>query len=408
MSETLKFGAGEWATKVGSTLAYNSENGNFKPLPFNFTRSTSATRVNKDGLIEVVSNNKPRIDFLNDSNGALLLEPARTNLITYSEAFDNAYWTKSGSSVVSGFVSPDGTANAFKLVEDSATSRHTITMANTPVSVANHSASIFVKANGRTKIALSEEVATGLYASFDLTTGTVLSESGISSKIEALADDWYRISYTSLSGTFFLLRVCLLPDSYTTGAVTGTYTGDGTSGVYIWGAQLEQGSYATSYIPTQGAISTRVAEVCSGAGNDQVFNDSEGVLMMEINTSDTSAVPIISLSNGNASNEIEFAYYGTNQFNFILRVSGGTSNVIGTVNASDFSKFAVSYTTTDFKVYLNGFLIGSNTLPSPLSGLNTLDFNFPGGGNHFYGNTKQIQYFDRALTDAELINLTKI
>jgi hypothetical protein len=77
MSTTLKLGAGNWATKAGSLLSYNDENGNFKPLPFNFTRSTGGTRVNKDGLIEVVTNNKPRIDFLNDSNGALLLEPTR-------------------------------------------------------------------------------------------------------------------------------------------------------------------------------------------------------------------------------------------------------------------------------------------------------------------------------------------
>jgi hypothetical protein len=94
MANTLKFGNGQWATKVGSTLAFNDENGNFKPLPFNFTRSTSGTRVNKDGLIEVVTNNKPRIDFLNDSNGALLLEPQRMNLVQYSEDFSNAYWSK--------------------------------------------------------------------------------------------------------------------------------------------------------------------------------------------------------------------------------------------------------------------------------------------------------------------------
>jgi hypothetical protein len=85
MANTLKFGNGQWATKVGSTLAYNDEGGNFKPLPFNFTRSTSGTRVNKDGLIEVVTNNKPRIDFLNDSNGALgaQIEQEATLLLTY-------------------------------------------------------------------------------------------------------------------------------------------------------------------------------------------------------------------------------------------------------------------------------------------------------------------------------------
>ena len=94
MSNTLKFGNGKWATKEGSTLAYNDENGNFKPLPFNFTRSTSATRVNKQGLIEVVSNNEPRIDFKDNSNGVLLLEPSRSNLITYSEDFTDVSWSK--------------------------------------------------------------------------------------------------------------------------------------------------------------------------------------------------------------------------------------------------------------------------------------------------------------------------
>ena len=81
---TLKFGNGEWYGKEGTILAYNDENNNYKPLPFNFDRASSATRVNKQGLIETVGADQPRIDYLNDSNGALLLEPSRTNLIPYS------------------------------------------------------------------------------------------------------------------------------------------------------------------------------------------------------------------------------------------------------------------------------------------------------------------------------------
>ena len=94
MSNTLKFGNGQWATKEGSTLAYNDENDNFKPLPFNFERGSSATVVNKDGLIETVGSDMPRIDYKDDSEGALLLEPQSTNLITYSEAFDNVIGLK--------------------------------------------------------------------------------------------------------------------------------------------------------------------------------------------------------------------------------------------------------------------------------------------------------------------------
>ena len=80
MANTLNLGNGNWATKEDSLLAYNSENNNYKPLPFDFTRASSATRVNKDGLIETVGGGKPRIDFKDDSKGALLLEPSRTNL----------------------------------------------------------------------------------------------------------------------------------------------------------------------------------------------------------------------------------------------------------------------------------------------------------------------------------------
>ena len=78
---TLKFGNGEWYGKKDTILAYNDENSNFKPLPFSFDRASSATRVNKDGLIETVGSGEPRIDYKDDSKGALLLEPSRSNLI---------------------------------------------------------------------------------------------------------------------------------------------------------------------------------------------------------------------------------------------------------------------------------------------------------------------------------------
>ena len=79
MAQKLKFGNGTWATKEGSTLAYNDENNNYKPLPFTTTRNSIGTRVNKEGLIEVVGNDIPRIDYTDSADGVLLLEPSRTN-----------------------------------------------------------------------------------------------------------------------------------------------------------------------------------------------------------------------------------------------------------------------------------------------------------------------------------------
>ena len=125
MAQKLKFGNGTWATKEGSTLAYNDENNNYKPLPFTTTRDSIATRVNKQGLIEVVGNDIPRIDYTDSAEGVLLLEPSRTNLFEYSEDFSNSYWSKIGSGsgiapiVTAEYaISPDGTQNASRVQFD--------------------------------------------------------------------------------------------------------------------------------------------------------------------------------------------------------------------------------------------------------------------------------------------------
>ena len=274
MSNTLNLGDGKWAAKEGSLLAYNSENGNYKPLPFNFSRDSKATVVNKDGLIKTVGSGQPRIDYKDDSKGAMLLEPQRTNVITYSEAFSNSYWAKSNASVVSGFTSPDGTTNAFKLVENSNNSSHILYKNNITTGSGKTTLSIKAKAGERKWILLGDfEQGNRVY--FDLengVAGTVLGSPN-SYSITALQNGWYDITLTTTATTKIDFQVYLA-----TGNNQEIYQGDGTSGVYIFGAQLEQGSYATSYIPTQGSAVTRLADVCSNGGNEQVINSREGVL----------------------------------------------------------------------------------------------------------------------------------
>ena len=89
MAQTYKFGNGTWATKKGSTLAYSDTNNAFKPLPFSFERNSIATRVNKEGLIEVVGNDIPRIDYTDSTEGALLLENSATNLLLIQKILVN-------------------------------------------------------------------------------------------------------------------------------------------------------------------------------------------------------------------------------------------------------------------------------------------------------------------------------
>ncbi len=118
-------------------------------MPFAFTRSTSATRVNKEGLIEVVTNDQPRIDYTDSSNGVLLLEPARTNLIPRSNEFTHSSYVRNGTTATTGFLSPDGTLNAYKLLEDNSNAIHRIYQTATVTGSPNTTISIYVKYLGR-------------------------------------------------------------------------------------------------------------------------------------------------------------------------------------------------------------------------------------------------------------------
>jgi hypothetical protein len=404
MAATLKLGDRKWATKEGSLLAYNDENNNYKPLPFDFTRASSATRVNKQGLIETVASGVPRIDFT-DANGALLLEPQRTNLITYSEDFSNAFWLIQNSSItLNSTISPDGTLNAAKLTENTSNSTHRILNGAGLTVSGDVSISVFAKKGERNWIRLTNNNIQGAF--FDLDNGVVGDVIvGIDAKIENYGNGWYRCSISQTGVANERLGVYTSIDGVNT-----TYTGDGTSGVYIYGAQLEQGSYATSYIPTQGSAVTVLADVCTGAGNDQVINSAEGVLYAEISAlADGGSFRTLSISNGNSTSNVVGLLYRTavNEIWMQVRGSGVETNInLYDVNQNENNKIALLYTADLIKIFVNGILKGSTTMISIPIGLNNLKFTRADGNEPFYGNIKDLQVFTTALTDAELIALT--
>ena len=409
MAQKLKFGNGTWATKKGSTLAYNDENNNYKPLPFTTTRNSIETRVNKEGLIEVVGDDKPRIDYKDSADGVLLLEPSRTNLISYSEDFSQSYWTKSGSSILSNnAISPDGSLNASKLVENTSNSAHRIFNGSGLSVSGNVSMSVFAKKGGRNFIRLTNNNIVGAF--FDLNNGVVLGvSSGITAKIEDFGNDWYRCSITQTGVANERLIVYLSNNGIDT-----TYQGDGTSGVYICGAMLEEGSYPTSYIPTYGSTVQRAADTASGAGNSEVFNDSEGVLFANILPSTfTDVAPnyykTITVSDNTTSNRVFVGVTSTSKLSIGLAIGGTNSFFPETPIAEINVKVALKYTTNSITAYLNGFkpqtpISGSFNFAS--GALKSLNLNDAAGGYPFYGKTKELGYYDTALTDEELEYLT--
>jgi hypothetical protein len=406
MANTLKFGNGQWGTKVGSTLAYNDEGGNFKPLPFNFTRSTSGTRVNKDGLIEVVTNNKPRIDFLNDSNGALLLEPSRSNLALYSEQFNNAAWI--GSAVTRSaneIISPDGSQNADKLTASATFSN--VGQSYTSVNDADYTLSVFVKLPTSNQIGLRlSSGANDVRRAFNLSTLSISAMGGnnqelIDEGIEDYGNGWYRCYLT-----------CKADGTSATANIYPKNSSDGTlQSVYAWGAQLEAGSYATSYIPTQGAISTKVAETCNDAGNDQVFNGSEGVLFVEMSAlANDSTTRRINLRNSSGSNQIRIEFGNSSNLISAVLFNGANQAVINNTsnNILNSNKIAFKYKENDFALWINGVEVGTDIIGTTIGAgiLDRIDLSL--SPNQTYSNIKQIQYFNTALTDLQLQQLTTL
>ena len=408
MANTLKFGNGNWATKEGSTLAYNDENNNFKPLPFSFERGSSATVVNKDGLIETVGNGMPRIDYKDNSKGALLLEPSRTNLITYSEDFSDAYWSKARALVTANqFISPDGSQTADKYRLNCTSNRSQISRTIYSVGT-QYTTSLFVKYDSVKYFYISNAGASAYRTVFDIENGTIVStgSSVDASKIENYGNGWYRCSAT-FTAAYTTLYYKLSPNS---NSATFTNTTDFS---YIWGAQLEQGSYATSYIPTSGSAVTRLAESCSQTAPDSVIGQTEGVLYAEIKaneTSNASSRRTISLSDETNSNRIYISFDDEyNKLN-ILIIVGGTTVTVSNVDISNqntYNKVAVRYNSGDSAIYVNGVLKNSFNDTFSSGVFNALKFQNRGSGEFFYGNVKDVRVYNTALTDEELESLTR-
>ena len=377
---------------------------------FTVVRATEATRVNEAGLIETMGANVPRLDYSAGGCPVLLTESQRTNSIIQSENFSNAAWGKSGVTITSNsIISPDGTLNADLLTADGTNLQHAVLQSNTSSS---KTMSIFAKAGTQQFIQILTSGTAAPVANYDLINGTTnLVGSSSTASIENYGNGWYRciLSTTdAAAGTFY---IC-----YSQSLVSGRFPSFASSNtVYLWGAQSEiSASYPSSYIKTEGSAVTRNGDQVFGAGDAATFNDSEGVLMAEISAlADDLTNRRISISNGTTSDNdrINLMYTSaSNQIVINYKASGTTRVSFSyTLNdVTDYNKVLMLYKSGDFRFYVNGFKLDtdSNTTMIADGTLSELAFEDATNGNPFYGNTKQLQYFNTVLTDSELETLT--
>ena len=360
-----------------------------------------------------ITDNVPRLDYTDSSCPALLLEPLRTNKESNSELLGT--YSNSIIRLVNDTTSPEGLVNANKIVEAAATARHEIY--SDPISFNGnlHTISFFAKADERRYVSafIGGDPAYG-GVTFDLQTGTISQTSGgTTADVVDYGNNWYRCSFTTNYPSSSQVYLCMRTAD--NNVDVQTYAGDGTSGFYIWGLQVEAGSYATSYIPTYGSSVTRVVDSCLGAGNANTLNSTEGVLYTELSRFASSGVVdycSIGISDGTNNNQVVFKFRNSiNTFYTTIQSSNGNTRTDLSHTFSDLSettKIAVKYKVNDFALWVNGVEVRtSNNANTPI-GMDTFNFASATLSEPFYGNVNQILIFNTSLSDTELAALTTI
>jgi hypothetical protein len=371
----VKLGNGNWAVKEDKLLAYNDNSGLFFNKEFDFSRGSTATYVGRDGLIASAASDTPRIDFTNDTKGHLLLEPSRTNSITYSEDFSQ--WIPTNVTVTANQVlAPDGTLTADKIDFSASTSSRLAKIIN--LSSGTYTFSVYLRSvsgSGNFRLALAKQ-------------GGV-----VSTKTIYLTEEWQRfeLEYTYDGLTNLIAYVGYYIDN--------TYLQE----VYAWGAQIEAGSYATSYIPTTGAASTRNADVCNNSGSAQDFNSEEGVLYAEYKmVNQVASFPQIRIADSSLQNQVSFYTYN-NTLQYYVK-SNNINVILGSISVSENTdyKFAISYSSSETSIFLNGVKQGSYLNKDMPSNLEKLDIVTSDNVSKY----KTVAVFTEALTDEQLEKLT--
>ena len=376
-------------------------------------RATTATRVNSEGLIESVATNVPRLDYTNGSCPSILVEPQRTNLVTYSEQFDNAVYINTENTTVSANIgtSPDGFLNADKLIPQATSNYHRIVRNFTGIALTPHSFSIFVKRDGYDFFLIRVSDGANNNISFDLVNGIVtFVASGFTAFIESYENDWFRIgfirTFSSVNPSIFLRSQ---PTSTTDNNIL-TFTGDSTSGAFIWGAQLESSSYATSYIPTTTASVTRNADVISKTGISSLIGQTEGTLFIHFNKNYSAASErYIALGDGTTSNRIMIIGGTSGSIRGFISNGAAIQFDVSTGTAIGNYKIALSYKNNDIAFYINGVQISLDNLATIPSTSNLyLGSHETGLSEYLNGFINLAAIWKTRLTNSELATLTTL
>ena len=411
MSFGLGFGfPGTVAAGSGATLALQFAGATALDPRITFTRASSATFTNSAGLVASAATNVARLDYdpVTRQPKGLLIEEARTNVILYSGAISvaNGWATDAVSTLATNqATAPDGTLTASQLQY---ISNKYIYQNKTVTTATAYTWSLFVKlgTGGDGTVNLDHQTGAGYFSStFNLLTRAVTSGTGV---IQNVGNGWYRCSltYTTTSTNDLIDFV-----------MNGTFTAG--QGHYIWGAQLEAGAFATSYIPTVAAQATRAAEnaVMTGTNFSSWYNQTEGTLcaqsqsVIALNVPSGVASGAACISDGTVSNRVDLRLQsGGSSFVSFVSTAGVTQATLinsGTYAPNSLYKMAVAYKVNDFARVTNAGAVEIDTSGSVPNVIDQLAIGFLNTVNtQTNGTIRSITYWPRRLSNAELQAVT--
>ena len=426
----------------GAQLEVGTFPTSYIPTPATFTsRNSTGTYFDSTGVMKTAAINEPRYDhgYVNGQwvSKGLVLEGASTNLLTYSEQFNNAAWVKANVSVApNAATAPNGTLSAAKVTESATTAVHEVYQATSVAANTAVTVSAFFKAAERPRVRMAGYLSANWsvfpQAVFDLVGGVVVSGAGV---IENIGGGWFKCSISGVTSASGTVNVGILFGPTLAEGTTNNYTGDGTSGIYVWGAQLEAGIKPTSYIKTEATTITRAADlstssavtraadsaVIAGTNFSSWYRQDEGTLFAEAGSFAGSDLDNSSAAVGDGGSG-NFMHVAISNVAALNRIGGGittgsASQLVGANTANNsylqdgsFYKAALAYKTNDaaWACSVGPSFVSDATVALP-SGMNRLVI----GGYYaelirlLNGHIKRLAYYPKRLTNAKLQALTQ-
>ena len=299
--------------------------GTVKPYtttPLLARRNSISTEVTQDKVVQELPIDMPRFYWKN-KDGAILSEIGKVNFVKYSSDWSNAAWAKTNITLDSGeVIAPNGKDTLSEVIPTTSSAQHYMQQIISTTVGVEYTFSIYVKGGESNKVELLLADNVSPYTDFarlyfDLDTLAATSPTTLSRvNVEEAGNGWYRISVTDVATNASTILRIILPSS--TGALN--WAGNGVGGVYLWGAQLEIGGNASSYIPTEATTASRDSDYIIGLYSKEIFKGNGSVLY------DTSA-----FYDDTSSNYISIGGYTTSDY---IRMHLDVYNETGYIDVS--------------------------------------------------------------------------